>query len=193
MTIAVTNPVVLHRWKQRDIHEKREQRRLKINHLRAQINCNQVLLPKITDISSKISDPASSTPPSAFFNSLVEQLQTNPSRDCPPGNDPSKFEQTYDGMIHSLLSQVGQTAKVKVKDAGVADAEKEERLSKALATELAEHVTRLQETIVKDAKELEAEEKEQQKHITSEDLHDGFENKASWASKPTPYASLTAV
>jgi cell division cycle protein 37 len=39
------------------------------------------------------------------------------------------------------------------------------------------HVKRLGETIEKDEKELEREEKEQKKHITSDDLHEGFENK----------------
>jgi cell division cycle protein 37 len=105
-----------------------------------------------------------------YFNTLVEQLVKNPSRDCPPGNDPSKREQTYDGMIGDLLRQVGEIAKKE----GAGD---EEKLGKVLARELEVHVKRLGETIEKDEKELEREEKEQKKHITSDDLHEGFENK----------------
>ncbi|KAF8895328.1 hsp90-like protein [Infundibulicybe gibba] len=173
------------KWKQRDIHEKREQRKHRIAFLRAQIDCNNVLLPRIIEISSKLADPSSATPPTAYFNNLVEQLQKNPSRDCPPGNDPSKIEHTYDGMILDLLRQVGEVAKSKVKESGVVESEKDEKLGKSLASEISEHVTRLKETIVKDTKELEGEEREQRKHITSEDVHDGFENKYV-PPKPAP-------
>ena len=112
-----------------------------------------------------------------YFNSLVEQLEKNPSRDCPPSNDPSKLEQTYDGMILSLLRQVAEDAKKKTKESGALESEKEGKLGKLLASGVAEHARRLKETIDKDAQNLAAEEKEQKKHITSEDLHDGFSSK----------------
>ena len=82
-------------------------------------------------------------------------------------------------MILSLLKQVGEDAKVKVKDAGVIEADKQDKLGKALANDMAEHVKRLKETIDKDVEKLAQEEKEQKKHITSEDLHDGFDSKVS--------------
>ena len=72
---------------------------------------------------------------------------------------------------------VTEMANEKVKAAGAPESEKEERLAKALAEEIGTHVKQLGETIAKDQKELVNEEKEQKKHITSEDLHDGFENK----------------
>lgn len=109
-----------------------------------------------------------------YFNSLVEQLQKNPSKDCPPGNNPDSLEQTYDGMLLSLLHQVGESAKAAVKEAGVTDDQREERLGKALADGMVEHVVRLKETIDNDSKTLAEEEHEQKKHITSDDLHDGF-------------------
>jgi cell division cycle protein 37 len=73
-------------------------------------------------------------------------------------------------MIGDLLRQIGET--VKKESAG-----DQEKLNKVLAKELEIHVKRLGETIEKDEKELEREEKEQKKHITSEDLHEGFESK----------------
>jgi cell division cycle protein 37 len=167
------------RWKRRDIHEKREVRKQTIARLRAQIDCNNVLLPRITSISNTVADPAPSTPPTVYFNSLVEQLQKNPSRDCPPTNDPTKLEQTYDGMLLSLLKQVGEESKVKVKEAGATEADREDKLVKAISSGMAEHVKRLKETIDKDVEKLAQEEKEQRKHITSEDVHDGFESKVS--------------
>ncbi|KIM40889.1 hypothetical protein M413DRAFT_445662 [Hebeloma cylindrosporum] len=165
------------RWKQRDIHEKREARKQKIQSLRAQIACNKVLLPRIQQISKDLANPPSSVSSPIYFNSLVEQLKTNPSKDCPPGNDPSKLEHTYDGMLLSLLQMVGSKAKDAVKDAGVGEAEKEDRLAKELGKEMEFHVNNLAETIEKHTKELEKEEAEQKKHITMDDLHDGFESK----------------
>jgi hypothetical protein len=136
-----------------------------------------VLLPRIKDISKDLASPPSSVSSPVYFNSLVEQLKTNPSKDCPPGNDPSKLEHTYDGMLLSLLQMVGSKAKDAVKDAGVGEAEKEERLAKELGKEMEFHVNNLAETIEKDTKELEKEEAEQKKHITMDDLHDGFSSK----------------
>ncbi|KAG6891652.1 hypothetical protein C0992_012701 [Termitomyces sp. T32_za158] len=165
------------RWKQRDIHEKRELRKHTIAHLKAQIACNSVLLPRITHIAATLADPAPPIPPTAYFNSSVERLEKNPSCDCPPGNNPDKLEQTYDGMLLALLRKVGDDARTKVKEANTLDSERDEKVAKYLASGMAEHVTRLRETIDNDTAKLAEEEKEQKKHITSEDLHDGFASK----------------
>ncbi|KAF9267359.1 hsp90-like protein [Marasmius fiardii PR-910] len=173
------------RWKQRDIHEKREVRKQKIATLNAQIDCNNVLLPRIREIYANISDPSSSTPPTAYFNSLVEKLEKNPSKDCPPGNDPSKPEHTYDGMILNLLQQVSAKAKQELQDSSVLESEKQDKLAQALVAGMRFHCEELKKTIDRDANELEEEMKEQKKHITSEDLHDGFSNKYV-PPKPAP-------
>ncbi len=162
------------RWKQRDIHEKREIRKHKIVHIRAQIDCNNVLLPRITQIAEKL---AVEQNPTVYFSGLVERLEKEPSRDCPPGNNPDELEQTYDGMLLSLLSKVSQEAKEKVKEDGLSEGEKNEKIGALLKEKMDTHVKQLGETIEKDKKELESEVKEQKKHITSEDLHDGFESK----------------
>ncbi|THV00851.1 hypothetical protein K435DRAFT_591999, partial [Dendrothele bispora CBS 962.96] len=172
------------RWKQRDIHEKREQRKQRITYLHAQIDCNEVLLPRIQEIYSKLSSPSTSSP-TAYFNSLVEQLEKNPSRECPPGNDPSKLEHTYDGMILDLLRQVSAQAKNKVKDASVLESEREQKLGVALSEGMKFHVDNLGANIKKDKEELSQEEKERSKHITSDDLHEGFDSQYVPA-KPEP-------
>lgn len=82
-------------------------------------------------------------------------------------------------MLLSLLKQVGEDARVKVKESGTLEAEREAKLGKLLASGMAEHVGRLKETIDNDSKTLATEEKEQKKHITMDDLHDGFSNKVS--------------
>ncbi|KAJ7594827.1 hsp90-like protein [Mycena floridula] len=173
------------RMKQRHIHEAREERKQKIGYLRAQIDCNKIILPRIESIYASLTSPDTPSP-QAFFNSLVEQLEKNPSRDCPPGNDPSKLEHTYDGMILDLFRQVTATAKEKVKsNASLTASEKDEQLAKALSDGIRFHVLKLKETIDNDIKTLAAEEKEQHKHITSEDLRDGFSSKYV-APKPAP-------
>ncbi|KAF9046336.1 hsp90-like protein [Panaeolus papilionaceus] len=164
------------RWKQRDIHEKREARKHKIAHLNAQIACNEVLLPRIKEIHEKLSSSDAPTT-TAYFSSLVDKLQTNPSKDCPPGNDPSKLEQTYDGMLISLLKMVSEKSRDKVKEAGTLESEKTDRLAKELNAEMAFHVKNLADTIAGHKKEVAVEIGEQQKHITMDDLHDGFESK----------------
>ncbi|KAJ7584819.1 hsp90-like protein [Mycena floridula] len=175
------------RVKQRHIHEAREERKQKIGYLRVQIDCNKIILPRIESIYASLTSPDTPSP-QAFFNSLVEQLEKNPSRDCPPGNDPSKLEHTYDGMILDLFRQVTATAKEKVKsNASLTASEKDEQLAKALSDGIRFHVLKLKETIENDSKTLAAEEKEQHKHITSEDLRrgDGFSSKYV-APKPAP-------
>jgi len=82
-------------------------------------------------------------------------------------------------MVLSLLKMVSEKAKDKVKQADVVGAEKDARLAKELAAEVAIHVQQLGETIDKNQKELDEEQKEQKKHITSDDLHEGFDSKVS--------------
>ncbi|KAF8627453.1 hypothetical protein AX17_006267 [Amanita inopinata Kibby_2008] len=175
------------RWKQRDIHEKRDARKHRIAYLRAQTDCNNVLLPRIKEISEKLSNPAADPPPTVFFNSLVERLEKQPLKDCPPGNNPEKLEQTYDGMLLSLLRKVGDEARTKVKEENVPEAERDERIGKDLAERMKGHVKQLSETLEKEETELESEIKEQKKHITSDDIHEGFESKYV-PPKPTPAA-----
>ena len=161
--------------KQHDIHDKRELRKHKINTLKAQIACNKVLLPCIKRFHADVGSSLSSTSAPAYFNALVARLQTNPSPDCPPGNDPTKLEQTYDGILLSLLKMVAETATARVKELGTPEADKDTKLTEELADEMEVHVKRLGEAIQKDETELDTEEAELRKHITM-DLHEGFES-----------------
>jgi cell division cycle protein 37 len=145
--------------------------------LKAQIACNQVLLPRIKEIADKLASPSDSTPATVYFNGLIDKLQNNPSRDCPSGNDPKKLEQTYDGMLLSLLKMVVEKAKERANEAGVLESEKDDRLEKELKAEMLVHVRQLGGTIEKDQNELDLELAEKNKKITTEDLHEGFESK----------------
>jgi len=167
------------RWKQRDIHEKREVRKHKIEALKAEIACNKVLEPRLKRVGERIAgalgtgkgelaeDAAVGKTNTGliFFQYLVERLQNNPSPSAPPTN--AKDQPTYDAMILSLLLQIYDTVKALPKD----DQEK------GILDGLENHVKRLGEHTRKLEGELDTELKEQHKHITSEDIKEGWESK----------------
>ena len=147
--------------------------------MRAQIDCHNVLLPRIKEVTQKLSEPNTGPKPTVYFNTLVEQLEKRPSKACPPGNDPNKLEQTYDGMLLSLLRKVSDEANKKIKDDNVLEAEKDEKLAIDLVERMKTHVKQLGEMIEKDKKEVETEVAEQKRRITSDDLHEGFTSKVN--------------
>ncbi|KAH9851527.1 Cdc37 N terminal kinase binding-domain-containing protein [Lenzites betulinus] len=151
------------RWKQRDIHEKRQIRKMRVAQLKADIACNEVLKPRLQQIATDVEAKGAS-----HFSSLVERYRTNPSPEAPPTDAPE--QKSYDEMMLSLMLQVWEDAKKK----GV---EKDDpNLTVALVAGLKEHLVGLDEHQTKMRKELEAEEEEQHKKITMEDIHDGFDN-----------------
>lgn len=160
---APTSPLTPRRWKQRDIHEKREMRKLHIAQLKADIACNEVLRPRLVQIAA---DVEAQGPP--HFSQLVERFKTNPSPEKPPSNAPE--QKSYDEMLLSLMLQVWEEAKQK----GV---EKDSpKLAEALVAGLKAHLVRMDEHQAKMRKDLADEEEEQHKKITMEDLHEGFES-----------------
>ncbi|KAI0669237.1 Cdc37 N terminal kinase binding-domain-containing protein, partial [Trametes maxima] len=151
------------RWKQRDIHEKREMRKHRIAQLKADIACNEVLKPRLQRIAQEVE--AQGAPQ---FSSLVERFKTNPSPEAPPTNSPE--QKSYDEMLLSLMLQVWEDTKKK----GV---EKDDpKLSDALVAGLKAHLAKMDEHQGKLKKDLAEEEEEQTKKITMEDLHEGFES-----------------
>lgn len=154
---------VLPRWKQRDIHEKREMRKMHIAQLKADIACNEVLEPRIKQITQDVEAKGP-----AEFSSLVERFKTNPSPEAPPTNAPG--QKSYDEMILSLMLKVWEDAKTE----GV---EKDDpKLGEALVKGLQKHITELGAHQEKLRKELAQEEAEQKKKITSDDIHEGWES-----------------
>ena len=131
---------------------------------------NDVLKPRLAAIAQEVEAQG---PP--HFSSLVERFKTNPSPEKPPTNAPG--QKTYDEMLLALLLQVWEEAKKR----GV---EKDDpKLGDALVEGLKTHLVRIDEHQVKLRKELEKEEAELHKKITSEDIHEGFDSKVSVASE----------
>lgn len=155
------------RWKQRDIHEKREARNHRITEIDAEISCNNVLLARLSALKTEISQSAG-TSGASRFSSEVERLRTNPSPDAPPTNAPNQV--TYDAMLLQLLEPLAVEAREKA-------AGDQDKLVALLEENLAFHVTKLGEVTEEKRKEMEELLKEKAKHITAEDIHEGWESK----------------
>jgi cell division cycle protein 37 len=148
----------IYRWKQRDIHEKREQRKFKIAQYEQELKNNSVLYPKIVEITK---DVAGGGPPA--FSTTVERLKTQPLPDAPgPG------QTRYDDMLHELMVSVWEECKKEGMDG------KDDKLGDVLTKKLEGHQKLLQERQEFLKAEIKKEKEEQEKKITSDDIHDGF-------------------
>ncbi|TFY59211.1 hypothetical protein EVG20_g7877 [Dentipellis fragilis] len=151
------------RWKQRDIHEKREVRNHRIAELDAEISCNAVLLAKLTALQAALAQAGSASAP-ARFSAEVERLRTAPSpRRAARPNAP----------------------KPRVARGKAGDDKDGAKLGALLTDGVSFHMGKLGEVTEQRRKEMEELLQEKAKHITSEDLHEGFESKYI-PPKPAP-------
>jgi cell division cycle protein 37 len=155
------------RWKQRDIHEKREARNHQIEELQAEVNCNDVLLSRLRAFQPQLAQSGSSR-----FSSEVERLRTNPSPEAPRTNAPRPVP--YDEMVLRLLETIAKEARERA-------GSDQDKLQALLEEQLDFHVKKLSDVTEERRKEMEALLKEKAKHITMEDIHDGFESKVDAA------------
>lgn len=166
-------------WKKRDIHEKREQRRMRIEMLRAEIAMNGVLLPRLEKLRQEMKDAEDAK---KVFSNEVERLKTNPSDEKPPTGHAK--QPTYDDMILNLLMKIWGECKTEVEAGGT-------NWTEALIASLEKHEKELEERSKECEEQAEKEEQEQKKKITSEDVHDGFSTGVSNTKVRFP-AFLTA-
>ncbi|KAF8312924.1 hypothetical protein DL93DRAFT_2059573 [Clavulina sp. PMI_390] len=162
-------------WKQRDIHEKREERKLRIAEYEATLSTNSVLIPKLKTIANDLRQASSST---LYFSQLIQRLKTQPSPEAPPDAP----DVSYDSMIYSLLNKVFDEVvnEDKVDKADIA------KMGDALIKRFDGHVKKLEEVNVEARNGLEEELAEQKKHITSEDVKTGWDSKYVPAPKEKP-------
>lgn len=158
-----------HRWKQRDIHERREARKQRVAEYEATIATNAVLEPRLQIISKELAEGGA-----VYFARLLTKLKENPSPETPP----HQKEVTYDQMILSLLNKVFDEVVVK-KGVPKDDLDK---LGPALSKEFDEHMTNLGKVTVDAKKGLDEELAEQRKHITSDDIKVGWDSKVGCRS-----------
>jgi len=110
------------------------------------------------------------------FSSEVERLRTNPSPEAPKTNATKAL--SYDEMILRLLEMIAKEAR---EEAG----SDEGKLHKLLEERLDFHIKKLSDVTEERRNERDTLVKEKEKHITMDDIHEGFESKYVPA-KPEP-------
>jgi cell division cycle protein 37 len=189
------------RWRQRDIHEKREQRKIKIAKLHSELSLNTVLRPRIQAIADGISSKGVD-----YYRSVQRRVRETPSDEKPATG--AENQPTYDMMINQLLGDVFiegcwimEGAKVTdgrvVKDGKKVDENsglpswatgevpdsKKEGLKVVLEERLAWHLKELDRRDKEVKEEIEKEEAENKKKITSEDMTEGWDTSSITKAK----------
>ncbi|KAH9077616.1 Cdc37 N terminal kinase binding-domain-containing protein [Lactarius deliciosus] len=149
---------------QREIRNKRNARNHRIEQLRAEIACNDVLLVRLRALQPKLAQSGS------------DRLRTNPSPEAPPSDAAKPVP--YDETIFTLLQAIAKEAQ---ENTG-SDTPK---LDKLLEERLDFHTNKLSDITEERRKERDALLKEKSEHITMDDLHVGRESKYVPA-KPDP-------
>jgi cell division cycle protein 37 len=194
------------RWKQRDIHDKREQRKLQIAKLNSELSLNGVLRPRIETVIAGVEDKGV-----AHYRAVQRRIKEQPSDEKPATNAPN--QPTYDMMLGQLLSDVWREAawlidgNAKVVNGGVfingkavdektgepswaqeavVPEAKSEMMGQALVERLKHHVQLLIKRDAEVKKEIAHEEAEQAKKITSEGIHEGFSSSHLTKAAPSP-------
>lgn len=184
------------RWKQRDIHEKREQRKLLIAKLRSELDLNAVLRPRITSVAQAVSASEGGV---EKYRAIQRRLKESPSPEKPQTG--AANQPTYDMMLDQLLKDVWRDAAVLVDGADLASSGqisisgkkvddktplpswaeehlpptgKQESMQQQLEKRLKWHLDELTKRDNEVKNEIAKEEQEQAKKITSEGIRDGW-------------------
>ncbi|KAH9824798.1 hypothetical protein DFH28DRAFT_941760 [Melampsora americana] len=144
--------------KQRKIHQEREERKMRIESLKHEATLNHKLLKEMKDLIQQAESDGIQS-----IRKTASQLSAT-GGSVPPSENK---EPTIEQMVFNLLTQI--LSKVEKDKPDVSDEDQ------ACIKELNFHYTRLSEREEKRKVELVQEEAEAKKHITSEDVHDGFD------------------
>lgn len=157
------------RWKQRDIHEKREARKARIAEYEATIATNAVLEPRLQTIANDLREGGP-----AFFSQLILRLKEQPSSEAPKHSPSFSYDSMIYGLLNKVFDEVVEEEKVPKDDM--------ERMGPALSKHFEDHVAKLAK-VTEEAKLGLAEDlAEQNRHITSEDIKVGWDSKVSFSS-----------
>lgn len=170
------------RWKQRDIHEKRMQREQQIKGLKVQKEMYTQLNKRVDDMLAKLNDDqlASERERNEYLNShfdKTEKCTLEEQSDAPP----------YNEMVEDLLTQITDDLKKEGEFVEGANIRKK----------VLEHREKIDSVLAQIDPKIEEFENEKKQHITSEDIHDGWnssflnKSKDEPAKKPTEAKSAT--
>lgn len=147
------------RWKQRDIHEKREMRKIQRSQLEAEHRTNEAILPLLHALAENTDKEGAS-----FYEREVSRLtagrESRGNKDGPDGP-------TLDDILLSLLLQINLEPDVK-------ESHGSSKLGDSLVSSMKSHQSKIvqrQKDIETQLREMDDEDK---KKITSDDLHDGW-------------------
>jgi cell division cycle protein 37 len=160
------------RWKQADIHQKREDRRRKIEALKLETSNNEVLLGRIDDMIRQLIEGGVET----FLQTIEKLRETNKkiaseAKDEESSENSSQKEDeqlaypTFDQMMGVLFDRIQDEI----------ENESPEKVGEALKNKLIEHRNKLSQRQKEAKQELEKEEREAKKKITMDDMHTGFD------------------
>lgn len=146
------------RWKQRDIHEKREQRKDEIRALKVEKETNASLSPLLASILKSTESEGH-----LFFSRETSRLSADRAS---RGNQDGPNGPTTNDMILSLLLQINEEPAVKGKQGA--------ELDEALVASLSSHQSKLSQRTEQVDRQLRDMEAEDARKITSDGLREGF-------------------
>ncbi|GME71331.1 unnamed protein product [Ambrosiozyma monospora] len=148
------------RWKQRDIHEKRIQRDNEIKGLNIQREMYTHLNKRVDSMLSTLNDDQLSSEKARNLF-LSDKFDKNERCTIEDQNDAP----TYNEMVEDLFTQITEDLEKEGKDSKDAD---------LLKQKLAEHRKKIDTVLVQIGPKLKKLEEEKHLHISSEDIHDGW-------------------
>lgn len=150
------------RWKQRDIHEKRAQRKAEIKGLKIQKEMYTKLTERVNKLLKHFSiiDITDAQKRNEYINN-----QFDPQEKCTIEQDDNS--PTYNEMIEDLFTQIEADIKKEGKD--VQD-------GSTILQKVKEHQGKINKVLEQIDPKLEELEEEKHEHITSEDYHVGFDS-----------------
>lgn len=158
------------RWKQRDIHEKREMRKIRRSQLEAEHRTNEAVAPLLTALCKQTDEEGAATY-SREVSRLAAGRQARGNKDGPDGP-------TLEDILLSLLLQINEEPNVK-KAHGTSD------LDAALTTSMKSHLIKIEKRQSKISSELAEMDEEDAHKITSDSLRDGWNSGHVSKEKPS--------
>ncbi|WBW74585.1 Hsp90 co-chaperone Cdc37 [Schizosaccharomyces osmophilus] len=149
------------RWRQRDIHEKRSIRKQKMEDIKSAVTINQKLKDRIAQMYSYLQKDSPSEP-LPYLSSFLQSKRQEDSEQAIEGG------MSYHQMLVALLDSINKSI------------EEEQNTSLGLTEQYIKHLQghekRLDNLMINAQREYDELESESKKHITSEDLHIGFDS-----------------
>lgn len=160
------------RWKQRDLHEKRQMQELRQKQLEVNIETNQDLLLRVNRLleAARKGENVGSDIERSVALACERETKLKPSLATSPE------QPLYSDMLESMLTQVAQKA-------GTAD---------AVAKEIEEHRNMIVSALRDEKKELKGIEEERHRHIYSDDMHTGWDSTIIGGNAGTSSSAGTA-